>query len=181
MWTDGSRPCYDNKFRSSVLDRQCRHLVFNESPLQVICIFFLPRWVTRYWACCGFVLGVLLRSLAGEPLLGLPDVLRLPWENIQEDGHRYHLFSFRTATNAGTILLISQLTECLSEKSFLKTNPHTDYNIHYTAPVQTDMEDSVSLILLKALKKGKIVVMQFSWQEICTSGKQAPEINHLET
>lgn len=138
MWTDGSRPCYD-KFRSSVLDRQCRRFVFNESPPpQVICIFFLPCWVTRYWACCGFVLGVLLRTLGGEPLIGLPDVLPLPWDNIQEDGHQYHLFSFRTAImliNTGTILLISQLTEWLYEKSFLKTNPHTDYNIHYTAPV----------------------------------------------
>lgn len=138
MWTDGSRPCYD-KFRSSVLDRQCRRFVFNESPPpQVICIFFLPCWVTRYWACCGFVLGVLLRTLGGEPLIGLPDVLPLPWDNIQEDGHQYHPFSFRTAImliNTGTILLISQLTEWLYEKSFLKMNPHTDYNIHYTAPV----------------------------------------------
>lgn len=133
-------------------------------PPQVICIFFLPCWVTRYWACCGFVLGVLLRTLGGKPLIGLPDVLPLPWDNIQEDGHQYHPFSFRTAImliNTGTILLISQLTEWLSEKSFLKKNPHTDYNIHYTAPVQTDIEDSVSLILLKTLKKGKIVVMQF--------------------
>uniref|UniRef100_A0A3P8TVI1 Uncharacterized protein n=1 Tax=Amphiprion percula TaxID=161767 RepID=A0A3P8TVI1_AMPPE len=91
---------------------------------QVICIFFLPRWVNQYGACSGFVLALLLRALVGEPLIGLPDVLPLPWDKIQEDGHRHRLFPFRTAimlATIGTILLVSQLAEWLER--LLKRDP----------------------------------------------------------
>ncbi|XP_042367393.1 high affinity choline transporter 1-like [Plectropomus leopardus] len=113
---------------------------------QVICIFYLSQWVNHYGACSGFVLAILLRVLVGEPLLGLPDVLPLPWDQIQEDGHLYRLFPFRTAImliTSGTILLVSRLAVWLSEKGLLKriNDSETDTNTHYMAPVQTDADE----------------------------------------
>lgn len=58
---------------------------------QVISTFFLPQWVNKYGACCGFVLGLLLRTQAVEPLRGLPHMLPLPGDQIQEEGNRHHL------------------------------------------------------------------------------------------
>ncbi|XP_069556106.1 high affinity choline transporter 1-like [Brachyistius frenatus] len=117
---------------------------------QVTCTFFLPQWVNRFGACSGFVLAILLRVLVGEPQLGLPDVLPLPWDKIQEDGHRYRLFPFRTAimlTTTGTILLASRLARWLSEKGLVKSlcDAETDSNAHYMAPIQTDMDEDEKL------------------------------------
>ncbi|XP_070785466.1 high affinity choline transporter 1-like [Enoplosus armatus] len=113
---------------------------------QVICTFYLSRWVNSYGACSGFVLALLLRALVGEPLVGLPDVLPLPWDRIQEDGHRYRLFPFRTAImliTTGTILLVSRLAVWLSGMGLLRriSDAETDTNITYMAPVQTDVEE----------------------------------------
>ncbi|KAF3859594.1 hypothetical protein F7725_021993 [Dissostichus mawsoni] len=96
---------------------------------QVICIFYLSRWVNYLGACFGFVLALLLRVLVGEPLIGLPDLMPLPWDKIQEDGTRYRLFPFRTAIlliTLGTIFLVSRLAECLFEKRKLGSEDETD-------------------------------------------------------
>ncbi|XP_029318307.1 high affinity choline transporter 1-like [Cottoperca gobio] len=90
---------------------------------QVTCTFYLSRWVNHYGACSGFVFSLMLRILVGEPLIGLPDLLPLPLDKIQEDGRRYRLFPFRTAImllTIGTILLTSRLAVCLSERGLLK-------------------------------------------------------------
>ena len=113
---------------------------------QVTCIFYLSRWVNHYGACSGFVLALLLRSLVGEPVIGLPDILPLPWDKIQEDGHRQRLFPFRTAImliTTGAILLVSRLAVWLSEKGLLRriSDGETDTNILYMAPVRTDVEE----------------------------------------
>ncbi|KAM9334640.1 high affinity choline transporter 1-like [Symphorus nematophorus] len=117
---------------------------------QVICVFYLSKWVNHYGACSGFVLALLLRALVGEPLIGLPDVLPLPWDKIQEDGHRYHLFPFRTAImlmTIGTILLVSRFAVWLSERGLLRgiSDAETDKNTHYMAPVSTDVEEEDKL------------------------------------
>nr|XP_046234954.1 high-affinity choline transporter 1-like isoform X2 [Scatophagus argus] len=113
---------------------------------QVTCIFYLPQWVNKYGAFSGCVLALLLRGLVGEPVIGLPDVLPLPWDKIQVDGHRYRLFPFRTAImliSTGTILLVSRFTMWLSRKGLLRrlSDAEMDANIHYMAPVKTDVEE----------------------------------------
>lgn len=113
---------------------------------QVICTFYLSRWVNHYGACSGFVLAILLRVLVGEPLIGLPDLLPLPWDKIQDDGHRYRLFPFRTGImliTTGTILLVSRLTVWLFQKGLQKrrSDAGTYKNTHYVVPVQTDVEE----------------------------------------
>ncbi|XP_068442851.1 high-affinity choline transporter 1-like [Clinocottus analis] len=123
---------------------------------QVISVFYLSRRVNHYGACAGFVLALLLRALVGEPLMGLPDILPLPWDKMV-DGHRYRLFPFRTAImliSMATILGVSCFTSWLSEKGLLKriSDAETDTHMTYTAPGQTDVEEkenerTTSLIL----------------------------------
>ncbi|XP_068442803.1 high-affinity choline transporter 1-like [Clinocottus analis] len=123
---------------------------------QVISIFYLSRRVNHYGACAGFVLAILLRALVGEPLMGLPDILPLPWDKMV-DGHRYRLFPFRTAImliSMATILGVSCFASWLSEKGLLKriSDAETDTHMTYTAPGPTDVEEkenerTTSLIL----------------------------------
>lgn len=113
---------------------------------QVICVFYLAQWANEYGACFGFVLALLLRGLVGEPVMGLPDVLPLPWDKMQEDGHRHRLFPFRTAIvliDIGAILLVSRFSIWLSEKGLLRRINHAeaDTNIHHMTPVGSKMEE----------------------------------------
>ncbi|CAB1419011.1 unnamed protein product [Pleuronectes platessa] len=109
---------------------------------QVTCTFFLSQWVNQYGACTGFALATLVRALVGEPLMGLPDVLPLPWDKIQEDGHRYRLFPFRTVIvllTIATILLVSRLAACLSKTELRASDAEPDTNLHSMAPIRTDV------------------------------------------
>lgn len=113
---------------------------------QVVCIFFLSQHVNEYGACFSCVLALLLRALIGEPLIGLPDLLPLPWDKIQEDGQRQRLFPFRTAIMLIAIvalLAVSRLALWLSDKGLLRKirDDGNDANVLYMAPVGTDMEE----------------------------------------
>ena len=123
---------------------------------QVICIFYLSRRVNHYGACAGFVLALVLRALVGEPLMGLPDILPLPWDKMV-DGQRYRLLPFRTAImliTMATILGVSCFALWLSEKGLLTriSDAETDTHMTYTASGRTDVEEketerTTSLIL----------------------------------
>ncbi|XP_030005324.1 high affinity choline transporter 1-like [Sphaeramia orbicularis] len=114
---------------------------------QVICTFFLSQWVNVCGACCGFVFSLLLRGLVGEAFLGLPDVLPLPWDRIQEDGHRYRLFPFRTAIVILTvvvILLVSQMSIWLKGKKLLTSDAEMN-EMHDLGPNQKNVEENEAL------------------------------------
>ncbi|XP_049892686.1 high affinity choline transporter 1-like isoform X1 [Epinephelus moara] len=121
-------------------------VMYSMTTPQVTCTFYLSRWVNQYGACFGFVLAILLRALVGEPSIGLPDVLPLPWDQIREDGHFRRLFPFRTAImliTTGAILVVSRLAVWLSEKELLKrvNDAETDTNTHNMAPVRKDADE----------------------------------------
>eukprot|EP00066_Takifugu_rubripes_P022440 XP_011611706.1 PREDICTED: high affinity choline transporter 1-like isoform X1 [Takifugu rubripes] len=112
---------------------------------QVICIFYLPRSVNAFGATCGFVLALLLRTLVGEPLIRLPELLPLPWDRFREDGSRQRLFPFRTAImfiTIATIILASRFAVWLSGKRLLRRAPANvpDKNIHYMRALTTEEE-----------------------------------------
>ncbi|KAJ4924850.1 hypothetical protein JOQ06_003800 [Pogonophryne albipinna] len=112
---------------------------------QVICIFYLSRWVNYLGACFGFVLALLLRVLVGEPVIGLPDLMPLPWDKIQDDGTRYRLFPFRTAIlliTLGTIFLVSRLAECLFEKRKLGSEDETDATCQEMKPMNKEQTNT---------------------------------------
>ncbi|XP_030004189.1 high affinity choline transporter 1-like [Sphaeramia orbicularis] len=114
---------------------------------QVICILYLSQWVNVYGACSGFVFSLLLRGLVGEAFLGLPDVLPLPWDRIQEDGHRYRLFPFRTAIMLLTfvvILLVSQMSIRLKGKKLLTSDAEMN-EMHDLGLDQKNVEENEAL------------------------------------
>ncbi|KAF7655311.1 hypothetical protein LDENG_00058200 [Lucifuga dentata] len=126
-------------------------VLYSMMAAQVICVLFLPQRVNHYGACTGFVVGLLLRGLVGEHLSGLPTLLPLPWDRIQEDGHRFRLFPFRTAImliSTGTILLTSYLAVYLSEKRQLKRMRDAETDLtkaHYLKPIRKDVEENDEL------------------------------------
>lgn len=117
---------------------------------QVICVFYLPERVNGFGACLGSAVALLLRILVGEPMIGLPSVLPLPWDKILEDGQRQHLFPFRTAIMLVTlvnILAVSRLAACLCGKSLPRGmgNGQAAKDEHYLEPVGVDVEEENSV------------------------------------
>lgn len=113
---------------------------------QVVCIFYLQRWVNGYGACFGCALALLLRVLVGEPMLGLPNLLPLPWDKTLEDGQRQHLFPFRTVImliSIVIILLMSRFAACLSERGLLRRigDDGGDKDTHLMGTMGTDVEE----------------------------------------
>ncbi|KAL0962985.1 hypothetical protein UPYG_G00348020 [Umbra pygmaea] len=92
---------------------------------QLICVLFMSGSVNGYGAFAGLVVGLLLRLLAGEPLIGVPGLIPLPWDRIQEDGRLLHLFPFRTCimlVSVATILVVSHSATYLFLKGLLPKN-----------------------------------------------------------
>lgn len=113
---------------------------------QVLCIFYLQRWVNGYGACFGCALALLLRVLVGEPMLGLPNLLPLPWDKTLEDGQQQHLFPFRTVImliSIVAILLVSRFAACLSERGLLRGigDDEGDKDTHLMGTVGKDVEE----------------------------------------
>ncbi|XP_075886354.1 high affinity choline transporter 1-like [Nelusetta ayraudi] len=113
---------------------------------QVICVFYLQERVNGFGACFGSASALVLRILVGEPMIGLPSVLPLPWDKILEDGQRQHLFPFRTVIMLITlvnILVVSRLAACLCGKRLQrgKGNSQATKDEHYLEPVGVDVEE----------------------------------------
>ncbi|XP_064475919.1 high affinity choline transporter 1-like isoform X2 [Ornithodoros turicata] len=68
---------------------------------QVVCILFLPDGVNAYGSLTGFFLGLLLRTAAGEPGMGLPTLFRYPGYDSQ---HGRQLFPYRTFSMVAHLL-----------------------------------------------------------------------------
>uniref|UniRef100_A0A672IL62 Solute carrier family 5 member 7 n=1 Tax=Salarias fasciatus TaxID=181472 RepID=A0A672IL62_SALFA len=61
---------------------------------QLICVLFF-RYANTYGAYCGYVLGLGLRLMSGEPLLSIPPVILYPGWRV-ENGDIIQYFPFRT-------------------------------------------------------------------------------------
>ncbi|XP_061130696.1 high affinity choline transporter 1-like isoform X1 [Syngnathus typhle] len=71
---------------------------------QLVCVLFFKA-SNAYGAIVGFLMGIILRILSGEPLIGLPPILRFPNCRLDAEGKLTQFFPFRT-----TIMLVSLLT-----------------------------------------------------------------------
>uniref|UniRef100_A0A8C5HM79 High affinity choline transporter 1-like n=1 Tax=Gouania willdenowi TaxID=441366 RepID=A0A8C5HM79_GOUWI len=123
-------------------------VLYSMMTAQVICTFFLSQWINRYGVVSGFLLAMVLRTLVGEPGLGLPDLLPLPWDKIQDDGHKFRLFPFRTAimlVTIITVLLTSKIAEWMLKRGLQKSVDKMNTNMDYIAPVQRDEEEEEKL------------------------------------
>lgn len=88
---------------------------------QLVCILFF-KVSNGYGAIVGFMMGVIMRVLSGEPLIGLPPAIQFPGCRLDKEGKLTQFFPFRTAImiiSLLSILLFSWLTSIIFNKGLL--------------------------------------------------------------
>lgn len=88
----------------------CADLVYVVLFPQLICVVHWPSRCNHIGALCGFVVGLGVRLLSGEPLIGLAPVLLFPnWREadpMRGETVAVQRFPFRTAAMLTSLLLI---------------------------------------------------------------------------
>ncbi|KAK9540298.1 hypothetical protein VZT92_002759 [Zoarces viviparus] len=88
---------------------------------QLVCVLFC-KVSNGYGATLGYLMGIILRLLSGEPLIGLPPAIQFPGCRMDDEGKLTQYFPFRTTimvTSLLTILLVSWLTSIIFNKGLL--------------------------------------------------------------
>nr|XP_043884747.1 high affinity choline transporter 1-like [Solea senegalensis]XP_043884748.1 high affinity choline transporter 1-like [Solea senegalensis] len=88
---------------------------------QLVCILFF-KVSNGYGAVVGYMMGITLRVLSGEPLIGLPPVIKFPGCRLDEEGKMTQYFPFRTTIMVASlvsILLVSWLSSVVFDKGLL--------------------------------------------------------------
>ncbi|XP_070847074.1 high affinity choline transporter 1-like [Chaetodon trifascialis] len=88
---------------------------------QLVCILFF-KVSNGYGAIVGYMIGIIMRVLSGEPLIGLPPAIKFPGCRLDAEGKLTQFFPFRTAImviSLASILLVSWLTSIIFNKGLL--------------------------------------------------------------
>ncbi|KAM9856884.1 high affinity choline transporter 1-like [Aulostomus maculatus] len=88
---------------------------------QLVCILFF-KVSNGYGATVGYLMGIIMRVLSGEPLIGLPPAIRFPGCRLDDEGKLVQFFPFRTAImviSLVSILLFSWLASIIFNKGLL--------------------------------------------------------------
>lgn len=88
---------------------------------QLVCVLFF-KVSNAYGAIVGLVMGLTLRVLSGEPLIGLPPTIHFPGLRQDKEGTLTQFFPFRTVImviSLVSILLVSWLTSIIFKKGLL--------------------------------------------------------------
>ncbi|XP_053191233.1 high affinity choline transporter 1-like [Scomber japonicus] len=88
---------------------------------QLVCILFF-KISNGYGATVGYLIGIIMRILSGEPLIGLPPAIRFPGCRLDAEGKLTQFFPFRTAImimSLVSILLFSWLAAIIFNKGLL--------------------------------------------------------------
>lgn len=88
---------------------------------QLVCILFF-KVSNGYGATVGYMMGIIMRVLSGEPLIGLPPAIKFPGCRLDAEGKLTQFFPFRTAImiiSLLSILLFSWLTSIIFNKGLL--------------------------------------------------------------
>ncbi|XP_049267036.1 high-affinity choline transporter 1-like [Rhipicephalus sanguineus] len=86
---------------------------------QLIGVFYMPKWTNSYGSVASFVLGSSVRILCGEPSLGIPAVLRLPFYD-KESGQRFPFRTFCTMVSIASLVLVSRLAKAAFSRGWLR-------------------------------------------------------------
>lgn len=88
---------------------------------QLVCVLFF-KVSNGYGATVGYVLGLVLRILSGEPLIGLPPAIKFPGCRLDAEGKMTQFWPFRTTImliSLVSILLFSWLASIVFNKGLL--------------------------------------------------------------
>lgn len=88
---------------------------------QLVCVLFFKK-SNGYGAITGFLLGIMLRFMSGEPLVHLRPVIEFPGGRIDHDGNFVQYFPYRTfimVMSVLTILFVSHVTSLLFSKGVI--------------------------------------------------------------
>ncbi|XP_047434464.1 high affinity choline transporter 1-like [Mugil cephalus] len=88
---------------------------------QLVCILFFSV-SNGYGATLGYLMGIVMRVLSGEPLIGLPPAIHFPGCRLDSEGKLTQYFPFRTVimlTSLVSILLCSWLASIIFNKGLL--------------------------------------------------------------
>ncbi|XP_070771126.1 high affinity choline transporter 1-like isoform X2 [Enoplosus armatus] len=88
---------------------------------QLVCVLFF-KVSNGYGATVGYMMGIVLRVLSGEPLIGLPPAIHFPGCRLDAEGKLTQFFPFRTAImviSLASILLVSWLASIIFNKGLL--------------------------------------------------------------
>lgn len=88
---------------------------------QLVCVLFF-KVSNSYGATVGFMMGIIMRVLSGEPLIGLPPAIQFPGCRLDKEGKLTQFFPFRTAImiiSLLSILIVSWLTFIIFNKGLL--------------------------------------------------------------
>ncbi|XP_074550573.1 high affinity choline transporter 1-like [Halichoeres trimaculatus] len=88
---------------------------------QLVCILFF-KVSNGYGATVGYLMGIIMRVLSGEPLIGLPPAIKFPGCRLDSEGKLTQFFPFRTAImliSLASILIVSWLTSVIFNKGVL--------------------------------------------------------------
>ncbi|KAM7418502.1 hypothetical protein PAMA_015901 [Pampus argenteus] len=88
---------------------------------QLVCILFF-KVSNGYGATVGYLMGIIMRILSGEPLIGLPPAIRFPGCRMDKEGKLTQFFPFRTTImiiSLVSILLFSWLASIIFNKGLL--------------------------------------------------------------
>ncbi|KAI4832568.1 high affinity choline transporter 1-like isoform X1 [Pseudochaenichthys georgianus] len=88
---------------------------------QLVCVLFF-KVSNAYGSLIGFMMGIILRFMSGEPLIGLPPLIEFPGYRLDAEGRQTQYFPFRTAImmlSLFSILLFSWLAAVIINKGLL--------------------------------------------------------------
>ncbi|XP_057699546.1 high affinity choline transporter 1-like [Corythoichthys intestinalis] len=88
---------------------------------QLVCVLFF-KISNGYGATVGFLMGITMRVMSGEPLVGLPPVIHFPGLRKNAEGKLTQFFPFRTVIMVSSlisILLVSWVTATLFNSGLL--------------------------------------------------------------
>ncbi|XP_061580792.1 high affinity choline transporter 1-like isoform X2 [Cololabis saira] len=88
---------------------------------QLVCVLFF-KVSNGYGAIIGYTIGLVTRILSGEPLLGLPPIIKFPGCRLDDEGKLTQFFPFRTVImlmSLLSILLFSWLASIIFNKGLV--------------------------------------------------------------
>lgn len=83
---------------------------------QLVCVVYYKEHTNTYGSLAAYIVGLSLRGLGGEPIIGLPPFIKYPFYDADRGGQLFPFRTFAMLSSAFTIVYVSRLTIYIFEK-----------------------------------------------------------------